>query len=128
VDACPCSRIARRLRRLPRRSLWGVSYPVATTFGARLLGLALLDRRAAGPGLLLPACSSIHTFGMRFALDVTFLDRDGRVLLERMSVPPLRMLRHPGAAAVLERPAQLPVVSCSSCFLRSDSSSTAGLP
>jgi hypothetical protein len=50
------------------------------------------------------------------------------VLLERMSVPPLRMLRHPGAAAVLERPAQLPVVSCSSCFLRSDSSSTAGLP
>ena len=128
MDACPHCRIAPRLWQLPRRTLDGVSYPVATTFGARLLGLALLDRCSAGPGLLIPACSSIHTFGMRFALDVAFLDRDDGVLMRHASVPPLRVVRSPGAAAVLERPAQLPLLSCSSCLRRSVSSSTAGFP
>ena len=28
-----------------------------------------------GAGLLIPRCSSVHTFGMRFALDLVFLDR-----------------------------------------------------
>jgi uncharacterized membrane protein (UPF0127 family) len=81
-------------------------YPVATGFRSRLRGLAWRERAAAGPGLLIPRCSSVHTFGMRFELDVYFLDRSGRVLTVRRRVPPCRVLWHRGAAAVLEIPAQ----------------------
>lgn len=79
--------------------------PVAVSFRSRLLGLAWRERAQAGPGLLIPRCSSVHTFGMRFALDVYFLDRGGRVLAVRRRVPPRRVLWHRGAAAILEVPA-----------------------
>ena len=79
--------------------------PVATGFRLRLRGLAWRQRSQAGPGLLIPRCSSVHTFGMRFALDVYFLDRDGRVLSVRRRVPPRRILCCRGAVAVLEIPA-----------------------
>lgn len=51
-------------------------------------------RRAAvdpGEGLLIVPCNSIHTFGMRFAVDVAFLDREGRVLKLAHGVPPGRL-------------------------------------
>ena len=78
--------------------------PVAKDFRTRLRGLAWRDREAAGPGLLIPRCSSVHTFGMRFALDVYFLDAEGRVLSLRRRVPPRRVLWQRGSAAVLEIP------------------------
>lgn len=81
------------------------SFPVADDFRTRLLGLAWRERSAAGPGLLIPRCASIHTFGMRFALDVYFLDGAGRVLAVRRRVPPRRVVWHRGASAVLEIPA-----------------------
>lgn len=80
-------------------------FPTAAGFRARLLGLAWRPRSAAGPGLLIPRCASVHTFGMRFALDVYFLDSAGRVLSVRRRVPPRRVLWHRGASAVLEIPA-----------------------
>lgn len=79
--------------------------PVASSFRSRLRGLAWRDRSEAQPGLLIPRCSSVHTFGMRFALDVYFLDRSGLVLSVRRRVPPRRLLWCRGAAAVLEIPA-----------------------
>lgn len=96
--------LAARLRRLPRRRVLGVEVPVARGFGARLLGLAHLPRDRAGAGLLIPRCSCVHTIGMRFALDLVFLDRDGRVLAVRRSVPPRRLAWQRGAHAVLELP------------------------
>ena len=67
-------------------------------------GLAFRAREEAGAGLLIPRCASVHTFGMRFALDVYFLDRDGRVLAVHRRVPPRRVLWHRGARKVLEIP------------------------
>jgi uncharacterized membrane protein (UPF0127 family) len=99
-------RIHRRFARLERRLVLGREVQVAAGARARLLGLALLDRDAAGPGLLLPRCSAVHTFGMRFALDVYFLGREGEILELRRAVPPRRFLACRGAAAVLEVPAQ----------------------
>lgn len=96
---------ARRLGGLPRHTVCGRSVPVAVGFSARLLGLALLDRGDAGPGLLIPRCSSVHTFGMKFALDVYFLSQDGTILEVRRGVPPRRLVSCRGAAAVLEIPA-----------------------
>ena len=78
--------------------------PVARSFRSRLFGLAWRDRSQAGPGLLIPRCSSVHTFGMRFELDVYFLDRAGRVLELSRQVPPRRVLWCRGASAVLEIP------------------------
>jgi uncharacterized protein len=93
-----------RFRGLERTELLGFEVRVATHLRSRLLGLALLARRRAGAGLLIPRCRSVHTFGMRFALDVLFLDADDRVIGLRRGVPPGRVIRCPGAMAVLELP------------------------
>jgi uncharacterized membrane protein (UPF0127 family) len=97
---------ARRLGRLPRRVALDRDVRVAAGLRARLLGLALLDRADAGPGLLIPRCSSVHTFGVRFALDIYFLAEDGTILDARRAVPPRRFVACRGAAAVLEVPVQ----------------------
>jgi hypothetical protein len=89
-----------------RRTVAGHEVPVAVGFRARLLGLALLDRAGAGPGLLIPRCAAVHTFGMRFALDIHFLGPDDQVLAVRRAVPPRRFVSYRGAIAVLEVPAQ----------------------
>ena len=49
-------------------------------------------------------CSSIHTLGMRYPIDVAFVARNGRVVDARRGVPPGRVLAAPGAHYVLERP------------------------
>jgi uncharacterized protein len=90
---------------MPRATLLGFDVPVATTARSRLLGLAFLDRERAGEGLLIPRCRSVHTFGMRFHLDLIFLDGDDRVVEVRREVPPRRLVRCPMAASVLELPA-----------------------
>jgi uncharacterized membrane protein (UPF0127 family) len=95
---------ARRLRWLPRVEVLGHRVPLAAGLRARLLGLALLPRRRAGAGLLIPRCSSVHTFGMRFAIDVFFLDAEGQLLSSRRSVPGCRIVACAGASAVLELP------------------------
>jgi uncharacterized membrane protein (UPF0127 family) len=94
-----------RLARLPaRRTESGAVVLEATTFRARLLGLAGLRPGDLPPrhALLLRPCSSVHTFGMRFPIDVAFADRDGAILRLAPEVPPRRVLRHPGAAMTLE--------------------------
>lgn len=93
-----------RFRGLDRVELLGVEVPVATTPLSRLLGLALLPWRRAGAGLLIPDCRSVHTFGMRFRLDLVFLDDEARLIELRRAVPPGRVLRCPAAVAVLEVP------------------------
>jgi uncharacterized protein len=98
--------IAPRLRRLPRARAWGHEVPVAESFRSRLLGLAGLRCEQAGPGLLIPRCACVHTFGMRFELDLVFLDADDRALALFVRVPPGRLAWHRGAAAVLEIPAR----------------------
>ncbi|HKH40550.1 MAG TPA: DUF192 domain-containing protein [Solirubrobacterales bacterium] len=93
-----------RFRALERRRLLGFDVPVATTRLSRLLGLALLSRERAGAGLLIPGCRSVHTVGMRFRLDLLFLDREGLVIEFCRDVPPGRVFRCRRAAAVLELP------------------------
>jgi uncharacterized membrane protein (UPF0127 family) len=64
---------------------------LATT--ARLRARGLLGRSALAPGhaLWLAPGRSIHTVGMRFAIDVVFLDRDARVVTIREHVVPFRL-------------------------------------
>jgi uncharacterized protein len=95
----------RRLRRLPSARVAGFDVRVARTPRARLLGLAGLRMLAAEAGLLLPRTRAVHTFGMRFALDLVWLDADGRVVRVDRDVPPRRLRACRASRAVVELPA-----------------------
>lgn len=77
----------------------------AATFGARLLGLAGLGELDPGHALLLRRCRAVHTFGMRFALDLIFLDAASRPVRVAANVPPRRLLACARARSVIEVPA-----------------------
>ena len=95
--------VPKRLSRLEVHSdAAGARVFVARSFRARLLGLTLLGDLPREWALFLPRCSSVHTFGMRFRLEIRFLDEQGEVIRRESRVPAGRMLREPGAVAVLE--------------------------
>lgn len=78
----------------------------ADRFLSRLVGL--LGRRSLqeGEALLLSPCRSIHTLGMRFAIDALFLDGEGRVQAVLEALAPWRIPAPvPAASMVLELPA-----------------------
>lgn len=75
---------------------------VAGTFIDRLGGLLVRPRLQHGEGLLLRECSSIHMFGMRYAIDVVWLDSTGRILKCVQDLRPWRVSACRGAYAVLE--------------------------
>lgn len=94
-----------RLAALPARALPGGLVVVeAATAPARLRGLAWLQPEAlpVGVGLHLPRCRSVHTFGMRFALDLIWLDRDGMAVRVDAAVPRRRQRSARGARSVVE--------------------------
>lgn len=71
---------------------------MAVRLAARLLGLAGTDPRP-GRGLLIPRCRSVHTFGMRAAIDVVFVAPAAGhlvVLAVRPGVPARRVVRERG--------------------------------
>jgi uncharacterized protein len=72
---------------------------------ARMRGLLGRDGLEQGEGLLLQPASSIHTFFMRFPIDVVFLDRALVVLGIEDGIVPWRAASQRGAKAVLELPA-----------------------
>jgi uncharacterized protein len=74
----------------------------ARGFVGRLVGLAGRADLPAGTALHLPRCRSVHTFGMRFALDLVWLDRAGAVVRIDRSVPPCRVRSCRAAQSVLE--------------------------
>jgi uncharacterized membrane protein (UPF0127 family) len=78
---------------------------VADSFLARTRGLLGRKRLERGEGLLIRGTSSIHTHFMRFAIDVVFLHRDGRVLKLSRELRPWRFAGCRGASDVVELPA-----------------------
>jgi len=75
---------------------------VATGFRARLVGW--LGRRSAprGRGLWIAPCDGVHTFAMRFPVDLVFLDAAGRVRRVDHRVPAWRIRVCLGAHSVIE--------------------------
>jgi len=92
-----------RLARLPARPLpRGLTLLYARGLRARLTGLAGLGALPPGHALAIPRCSSVHTFGMRFSLDLLFLAEDGSLVRAERHVPPNRVHACRGAACVVE--------------------------
>jgi uncharacterized membrane protein (UPF0127 family) len=74
----------------------------ATTVASRLFGLAFLRELPSGHALLITDCRSVHTFGMRFPIDVAFVDDRGAPIRIARAVPPRRVLVERRAFAVIE--------------------------
>lgn len=62
---------------------------VADSFLERLLGLIGLNFFPKGSAMVLKPCKAVHTFFMRFSVDVIFLNRTGKVVKILPEVQPL---------------------------------------
>lgn len=66
---------------------------VADTFLKRLIGLLRRKSLSQGEALILIPSNSIHSFFMRFSIDVLFLDKSGRVIKALVSLRPWRLTK-----------------------------------
>jgi uncharacterized membrane protein (UPF0127 family) len=97
--ATGCPRLdALALRELPG----GLRVARAEKRPERMRGLAKLDAMPEHYALHIPRCRSVHTFTMRFPLDLIWLDRDGRPVRIDRAVPPNRMKLCLKARSVVE--------------------------
>jgi uncharacterized membrane protein (UPF0127 family) len=76
----------------------------ANTVLKRMVGLLNRGQFGKGEGLLLDRCYGIHTIGMRFPIDVLFLDKDLRVIRAVKALPPYRTCVVKKSVYVLEVP------------------------
>jgi len=92
-----------RFDSLPARELpGGLRVFEASTHRARGIGLARLDDMPEDVALHNSPCRSVHTFGMRFALDLVWLDRAGAVVRVDLDVAPRRFRTCRRARSVIE--------------------------
>lgn len=76
------------------------------TFAQRLkglLGTGAHDTNAMP--VIIENCSSVHTFGMRYDIDIAFVNAGYFVIATHRGVRPGKILKSPRARYVLERPA-----------------------
>jgi uncharacterized membrane protein (UPF0127 family) len=79
---------------------------LADTPAARRTGLLKHARLEAGEGLWIYATQAIHTFGMKFPIDVVFIDKQMRVRRVYQNLAPYRLTTLVWSAqSVLELPA-----------------------
>ncbi len=72
----------------------------------RMKGLLGRERLEQGRSLWIRPCKSIHTIGMKFPIDVLFLDRENLVIAVKENLPANRLTGvYPRAVSVLELPA-----------------------
>jgi uncharacterized protein len=92
-----------RLDALPARDLpGGLRIARAERRADRMRGLAKLDAMPPGYALHLPRCRSVHTFTMRFPLDLIWLDKHDRPVRVDRDVAPHRMRTCLRARSVIE--------------------------
>jgi uncharacterized membrane protein (UPF0127 family) len=92
-----------RFDSLPARELpGGLRVFEAHTHRTRGIGLVRLDDMPADVALHISPCRSVHTFGMRFALDLVWLDRAGAVVRVDLDVAPRRLRTCWRARSVIE--------------------------
>jgi len=82
----------------------GDSIDTADTSAQRRIGLLKHARLEKGTGLWIVPCESIHTFFMKFAIDVVYLDKKRRVRKAVRAVAPWRLSLCLMAHSVLELP------------------------
>jgi uncharacterized protein len=95
-----------KARNITADKMVAINVIVASSIFARMRGLIGRKNLTAGDALLLCPCNGIHTFGMKFPIDVLFLDRENIVVAIRKNLVPNRMTPlYFAAKSVLELPA-----------------------
>jgi uncharacterized protein len=74
----------------------------AANFIGRARGLLFRPPLVADQALLLRPCRAVHTFFMRYAIDIVFLNRRAEVIKLVEALRPWRIVYEPRAYAVLE--------------------------
>jgi uncharacterized membrane protein (UPF0127 family) len=92
----------REVRNLRTQSVVARCVTVADRGPARTRGLLGRDSLGEGEGLWIVPCEAVHTFGMRFAIDLVYLDRRNVVRKVSSSVPPWRLSGCLRAHSVIE--------------------------
>ncbi|MEX2425763.1 MAG: DUF192 domain-containing protein [Thermomicrobiaceae bacterium] len=69
-----------KVQNITRECLLGDRVREARSFWQRGRGLMFIAGLEPGQGLIIDPCSSIHSFWMRFPIDVLYMDRSGRVV------------------------------------------------
>ena len=90
---------------LTRKSTLATRLELAGTSAARSKGLLGRSGLAEGEGLWIIPCESVHTFWMKFSIDLVYLDRMLRVKKVRSAVKPWRMSICLSAYSIIELPA-----------------------
>jgi uncharacterized protein len=72
---------------------------------SRRQGLLGRDSLPSGSALIIAPSNAVHTFFMRFPIDILFVHRDGKVIKLRSAVRPWRIAASLRAFAVIELPA-----------------------
>lgn len=93
-----------RVRNATRGISLGDSVVVADTSAKRRTGLLKHESLPAGEGLWIVPCEAVHTFGMRFPIDIAFLNRKRKILKIRKEMGKRRIALCLWAHSVLELP------------------------
>jgi len=88
-----------------RNSVVTTTADIADTSQKRRTGLLKHSNLAAGEGLWIVPCEAVHTFRMRFPIDVLYLNKHKKVLKIRDNMKKSRMSICLRAHSVLELPA-----------------------
>lgn len=75
---------------------------IAESFAQRTVGLLMRSRLQPGSGIWFDRCSTVHSLGMRMAIDLVFLDRDFRIVRTMTAWGPSRIAHCSQATSVLE--------------------------
>ena len=93
------------VRNRTRGAILASKLQLADTPRARRIGLLKHDKLDAGEGLWIYPTQAIHTFGMKFPIDVVFIDKQMRVRRVYQDLVPYRLTRFVWSArSVLELP------------------------
>jgi uncharacterized membrane protein (UPF0127 family) len=93
------------VRNHTRNTVLGQAVELADTSAKRRTGLLNHERLEPGHGLWIVPCESVHTFFMKFAIDLVYVDRKHTVRKVRSAVPPWRLSACLSAHSILELPA-----------------------
>jgi uncharacterized membrane protein (UPF0127 family) len=93
------------VRNQTRNTVLGRTVDVADSSSKRRTGLLKHNRLAPGEGLWIVPCESVHTFFMKFPIDLIYLDKKRKVRKVRNTVPAWRLSACLSAHSVLELPA-----------------------
>jgi uncharacterized membrane protein (UPF0127 family) len=93
------------VRNHTRDTILGEAVEIADTSEKRRVGLLKHERLEPGSGLWIVPCESVHTFFMKFPIDLVYLDKQRKVRKVRHAVPAWRLSACLTAHSILELPA-----------------------